>query len=53
MADELSSRQRGLTIAKALEALLPMCGDKRALSYLDGKGNEVRRFASCGDREMG
>ena len=42
MADELSAAQRGLSITKALEALLPWCGDKRALSYLDGKGNEVR-----------
>ncbi len=63
--DELSQAQRGLTMAKALEALLPMCGDKRALTYLDGRGNELevqtfsdvydcaRRIGSYLQREMG
>lgn len=44
-AEKLSASNRGLTVPRALQALLPMCGDKRALTYLDGKGNEVR--AQC------
>lgn len=65
MADELSLKNRGLSVAKALEALLPSCGDKRALTYLDGKGNELevqsfsdvfdcaRRIGAYLQREMG
>ncbi|TFJ86619.1 hypothetical protein NSK_002273 [Nannochloropsis salina CCMP1776] len=40
-ADKLSAEDKTLTVAKAIRFLLPFCGDKRALTYLDGKGAEI------------
>ena len=64
-ADKLSAEDKTLTVAKAIRFLLPFCGDKRALTYLDGKGAEIEvqtfsdvmdcamRIAAYLQREMG
>ena len=65
LADEKSANVPDWNLAKALKFLLPYCGEKRALTYLDGKGNEVEvqtfsdvhdcacRIAAYLQREMG
>ena len=64
-ADKLSAEEKRLTVAEAIKFLLPSCGEKRALTYLDGKGHEIEvqtfsdvmdcadRIAAYLQREMG
>ena len=63
--EKLSAENRGLTVTQALEFLMQYVGDKRALTYLDGKGNEIevqtfsdvldcaKRIGAYIQREMG
>eukprot|EP00624_Nannochloropsis_granulata_P005483 evm.model.NODE_390_length_22818_cov_35.022045.3 len=63
--DKLSAENKRLTVVKAIKFLLSSYADKRALTYLDGKGQEIEvqtfsdvmdcadRIAAYLQREMG